>query len=66
MYKASDLKKGLKIELDGEPHIIVGFDFSKPTMTWGSPSSSILRPFLRSLALYILYRLHQFVAGHAL
>lgn len=30
MYKASDLKKGLKIEIDGDPHLIVGFDFSKP------------------------------------
>ncbi len=30
MYKASDLRKGLKIELDGEPHVIVGFEFSKP------------------------------------
>lgn len=30
MYKASDLRKGLKIELDGDPHLIVGFDFSKP------------------------------------
>ncbi|MFT5124227.1 MAG: elongation factor P [Kiritimatiellia bacterium] len=30
MYSASDLKKGLKIEIDGEPHIIVDFTFSKP------------------------------------
>ncbi len=30
MYNASDLKKGLKIEIDGDPCIITNFDFSKP------------------------------------
>ncbi len=30
MYSASDLKKGLKIELDGEPYIVTDFEFSKP------------------------------------
>ena len=30
MYNCSDLKKGLKILIDGEPHVIVGFDFTKP------------------------------------
>ncbi|MDA3923182.1 MAG: elongation factor P [Kiritimatiellae bacterium] len=30
MYTASDLKKGLKIEVDGAPWIITEFDFSKP------------------------------------
>ncbi|MFP3983430.1 MAG: elongation factor P [Desulfurivibrionaceae bacterium] len=30
MYNASDLKKGLKIEIDGEPHIVTDFEFSKP------------------------------------
>ena len=30
MYTASDLKKGLKIEIDGQPFIITEFDFSKP------------------------------------
>jgi len=30
MYSCSDLKKGLKILIDGEPHVIAGFDFSKP------------------------------------
>ena len=30
MYLASDLKKGLKFEMDGEPYIIVGFEFKKP------------------------------------
>lgn len=30
MYDASDLKKGLKIEIDGEPHVLVQFEFSKP------------------------------------
>ena len=30
MYSCSDLKKGIKILIDGEPHAIVGFDFTKP------------------------------------
>ncbi len=30
MYTSSDLKKGLKIEVDGAPWIITEFDFSKP------------------------------------
>ncbi len=30
MYSASDLRKGLKIQIDGEPYIITGFEFSKP------------------------------------
>ena len=30
MYESSDLRKGLKIELDGDPHIIVQFEFVKP------------------------------------
>lgn len=30
MYSASDLKKGLKIEIDGDPCVITGFEFSKP------------------------------------
>ncbi|WP_025322521.1 elongation factor P [Deferrisoma camini] len=30
MYKAGDLRKGLKLELDGEPYVIVDFEFSKP------------------------------------
>ena len=30
MYDASDLRKGLKIEIDGEPHVLVQFEFSKP------------------------------------
>ncbi|MEE9367985.1 MAG: elongation factor P [Pontiella sp.] len=30
MYSASDLKKGLKIEIDGDPCMITNFDFSKP------------------------------------
>jgi elongation factor P len=30
MYSASDLKKGLKIELDGDPCVITDFQFSKP------------------------------------
>ena len=30
MYTASDLRKGLKIEIDGEPYVITDFEFSKP------------------------------------
>ena len=30
MYSASDLKKGLKIEIDGAPWVITEFDFCKP------------------------------------
>jgi len=30
MYSASDLRKGLKVQIDGEPYIITDFDFSKP------------------------------------
>ncbi len=30
MFEASDLRKGLKIELDGEPYIVTEFDFCKP------------------------------------
>lgn len=30
MYNASDLKKGLKIEIDGDPCMITNFDFAKP------------------------------------
>ncbi len=30
MYNASDLKKGLKIEIDGDPCTITQFEFSKP------------------------------------
>lgn len=30
MYSASDLRKGLKIQIDGEPYIITDFQFSKP------------------------------------
>ncbi len=30
MYNCSDLKKGLKLLIDGEPHVIAQFDFSKP------------------------------------
>ena len=29
-YQASDLKKGLKIEMDGYPYLITEFDFCKP------------------------------------
>ncbi len=30
MYSCADLKKGLKLMVDGEPHVIVQFDFTKP------------------------------------
>lgn len=30
MYEAGDLRKGLKIEIDGDPYVIVGFQFVKP------------------------------------
>ena len=30
MFTASDLRKGLKIQIDGEPYIVTEFDFSKP------------------------------------
>lgn len=30
MYSAQDLRKGLKVQIDGEPYIITEFDFSKP------------------------------------
>jgi elongation factor P len=30
MYESGDLRKGLKVEIDGEPYIIVQFEFVKP------------------------------------
>jgi len=30
MLESGDLKKGLKIEIDGEPYVIIKFDFVKP------------------------------------
>ena len=30
MYTSADLRKGLKIIIDGEPYIVIVFDFSKP------------------------------------
>lgn len=30
MYYSSDLRKGLKIEIDGEPYVVVQFNFVKP------------------------------------
>jgi len=30
MYDASDLRKGLKIAIDGDPYVVVQFDFVKP------------------------------------
>ena len=30
MYESGDLRKGLKIAIDGEPYVIVQFEFVKP------------------------------------
>ncbi len=30
MYESSDLRKGLKIEIDGEPYVVTQFEFVKP------------------------------------
>lgn len=30
MYSVADLKKGLKITIDGDPYIVTAFEFSKP------------------------------------
>ena len=30
MYNAKDLRKGLKIEINGEPYMVVTFEFAKP------------------------------------
>lgn len=30
MFSASDLRKGLKVEIDGEPWVIIDYDFCKP------------------------------------
>ena len=30
MYNASDLRKGLKIQIDNEPYVVTDFQFSKP------------------------------------
>lgn len=30
MYDSSDLRKGLKVEIDGDPYVVVQFDFVKP------------------------------------
>ena len=30
MYSCADLKKGLKIMIDGEPHVVTQFEFTKP------------------------------------
>ncbi len=44
MYTASDLRKGLKIMLDGDPFILVDFQFSKP-----GKGQSLYRCRLRNL-----------------
>ena len=30
MYTVADLKKGLKVTLDGDPYVVIAFEFSKP------------------------------------
>lgn len=30
MYSASDLRKGLKVQIDGEPYVVTDFQFAKP------------------------------------
>jgi len=30
MYLASDLKKGIKFEIEGEPYVVIDFEFKKP------------------------------------
>jgi len=30
MYETSDIRKGLKFQIDGVPYIVVGFQFVKP------------------------------------
>ncbi len=30
MYSVADLKKGLKLTLDGDPYVVIAFDFTKP------------------------------------
>jgi elongation factor P len=30
MYTASDLRKGLKVQIDNEPYVVTDFEFSKP------------------------------------
>ena len=30
MYTVADLKKGLKLTLDGSPYVVIAFDFTKP------------------------------------
>jgi len=44
MYSASDLRKGLKIEIDGDPCVITDFQFSKP-----GKGQSIYRCKIRNL-----------------
>ena len=44
MYNASDLRKGLKIQIDQEPYIIIDFQFSKP-----GKGQSLYRSKLRNM-----------------
>ncbi len=30
MYTVADLKKGLKITLEGDPYLVIAFEFAKP------------------------------------
>jgi elongation factor P len=43
-YTAADLRKGLKVQIDGEPYIITDFEFSKP-----GKGQALYRTKMRSL-----------------
>lgn len=40
MYDAADLKKGLKVEIDGQPYVITDFEFCKPERAPRSTAAS--------------------------
>ncbi|CAK8715155.1 Elongation factor P 2 [Candidatus Electronema halotolerans] len=44
MYSAADLRKGLKVQIDGEPYIVTDFEFSKP-----GKGQALYRTKMRSL-----------------
>ena len=54
MYSASDLKKGLKIEIDGYPWVITDFDFCKPGKGTALYRCSGIPGYCRKLA--VLFR----------
>ena len=55
MYTASDLRKGLKIQIDGEPYIVTEFDFSKPDVIFHLRlGQSLMATVLHTLAQMLL------------